>query len=71
MKGYSSMPNDPLGKYKGVLSLAQLERVRRCALQNAEELVSDAELLVQHSRWARGFGPAASYPPGGAHREQR
>ena len=55
MKGYSSMPNDPLGRYKGVLSLAQLERARRCALQNAEELVSDAELLVQHSRWARGF----------------
>jgi len=50
MKGYSSMPNDPLGRYKGVLSLAQLERARRCALQNAEELVSDAELLVQHSR---------------------
>jgi hypothetical protein len=47
MKGYSSMPNDPLGRYKGVLSLAQLERARRCALQNAEELVSDAELLVQ------------------------
>ncbi len=44
MKGYSSMPNDPLGRYKGVLSLAQLERARRCALQNAEELVSDAEL---------------------------
>jgi hypothetical protein len=59
MKGYSSMPNDPLGRYKGVLSLAQLERARRCALQNAEELVSDAELLVITLEEMRaGWGPA-------------